>query len=99
MIAGVEIEIHDIREIPFYDEDLEAEGDPASVVAFKSFIQDADSVIFASTEYNWGISGVLKSAIDWASRDRSGGSLMGTTGDYHRGWRPGRNRPRANAVA
>lgn len=75
--AGVEIEIYDIRDIPFYDGDLEAEGEPAPVAALKSAIQDADSIIFATPEYNWGTSGVLKNAIDWASRDRSEGSLMG----------------------
>lgn len=74
---GVEIEIYDIRELPFYDGDLEAEGDPASVVALKAAIQGADSIIFATPEYNWGTSGVMKNAIDWASRDRSEGSLMG----------------------
>ncbi|MEE8465679.1 MAG: NADPH-dependent FMN reductase [Dehalococcoidia bacterium] len=74
---GVEIEIYDIREIPFYDGDLEADGDPASVAALKSAIHNADSIIFATPEYNWGTSGVLKNAIDWASRDRSEGSLMG----------------------
>ena len=73
----VDIEIYDIRDLPFYDGDLEAEGDPASVVAFKAAIQGADSIIFATPEYNWGTSGVLKNAIDWASRDRSDGSLMG----------------------
>ncbi len=75
--AGVELKIYDIREIPFYDGDVEAEGDPASVVALKSEIQSADAVIFATPEYNCGTSGVLKNAIDWASRDRSEGSLMG----------------------
>ncbi len=74
---GVEIKIYDIRELPFYDGDVEAEGDPAAVVALKSAIQNADAVIFATPEYNWGTSGVLKNAIDWASRDRSEGSLMG----------------------
>ncbi len=73
----VEFDIYDIRELPFYDGDLEAAGDPAPVVALKSAIQGADSVIFATPEYNWGTSGVLKNAIDWASRDRSDGSLMG----------------------
>ncbi len=74
---GVEIKIYDIREIPFYDGDVESDGDPAAVVALKSAIQNADAVIFATPEYNWGTSGVLKNAIDWASRDRSDGSLMG----------------------
>ena len=73
----VDFQIFDIREIPFYDGDLEAEGDPASVVALKSAIQNSEAVIFATPEYNWGTSGVLKNAIDWASRDRTEGSLMG----------------------
>ena len=75
--AGVEIEIYDIRDIPFYDGDVEAEGDPPSVVSLKSAIRNADSVILATPEYNCGTTGVLKNAIDWASRDRSEGSLMG----------------------
>ena len=62
---------------PFYDGDIEAGGDPASVAALKAAIKNSDSVIFATPEYNWGTSGVLKNAIDWASRDRSEGSLMG----------------------
>ena len=73
----VDFQIFDIRDIPFYDGDLEAEGDPASVVALKAVIQNSEAVIFATPEYNWGTSGVLKNAIDWTSRDRTEGSLMG----------------------
>ena len=74
---GMEITIFDIKDLPFYNGDIEAEGDPASVVALKSAVRNADAVIFATPEYNWGTSGVLKNAIDWASRDREEGSLMG----------------------
>ena len=74
---GMEINIFDIRDLPFYDGDVEAQGDPAPVVALKSAVRDADAVLFATPEYNWGTSGVLKNAIDWASRDRVEGSLMG----------------------
>ena len=74
---GMEITIFDIKDLPFYNGDVEAEGDPASVVALKSAVRNADAVIFATPEYNWGTSGVLKNAIDWASRDREEGSLMG----------------------
>ena len=73
----VEITLFDIRELPFYDGDVEAQGDPASVTALKSAIRDADGVLFATPEYNWGTSAALKNAIDWASRDREEGSLMG----------------------
>ena len=76
----MEVSIFDIRDLPFYDGDLEAGGDPDSVVALKSAIREADAVLFATPEYNWGTSGVLKNAIDWASRDRKEGSLMGKPG-------------------
>ena len=74
---GMEISIFDIKALPFYDGDIEAQGDPASVRSLKSAIRDADAVLFATPEYNWGTSGALKNAIDWASRDREKGSLMG----------------------
>ena len=77
---GMSISIFDIRDIPFYDGDLEADGDPDPVTALKSAVREADGVIFATPEYNWGTSGVLKNAIDWASRDREDGSLMGKPG-------------------
>jgi len=65
---GVEIEEFDIRELPFYDGDVEAAGDPVSVTAFKEAIRDADALLIATPEYNRGVPGVLKNAIDWASR-------------------------------
>ena len=71
---GMEITIFDIKDLPFYNGDIEAEGAPSSVVALKSAVRNADAVIFATPEYNWGTSGVLKNAIDWASRDREEGS-------------------------
>ena len=75
--AGMEISIFNIADLPFYNGDIEAEGDPAPVAALKVAIRDADGVIFATPEYNWGTSGALKNAVDWASRDRDQGSLMG----------------------
>ena len=73
----MEVTIFDIRDLPFYDGDLEAEGEPGSVAALKDAIRGADGVVFATPEYNWGTSGALKNAVDWASRDRAEGSLMG----------------------
>ena len=77
---GMEITIFDIKGLPFYDGDLEAQGDPEPVRSLKSAIRDADAVVFATPEYNWGTSAALKNAIDWASRDREEGSLMGKPG-------------------
>ena len=75
--AGMELTIFDINDLPFYNGDVEAQGDPAAVVALKSAIRDAHGVVFATPEYNWGTSGALKNAIKWASRDREERSLMG----------------------
>ena len=47
------------------------------MAALKRAIRDADGILLATPEYNWGTSGALKNAIDWASRDREEGSLMG----------------------
>ena len=73
----MEISIFDIKDLTFYDGDVEAQGDPSSVIALKTAIRDTDAVLFATPEYNWGTSAALKNAIDWASRDREAGSLMG----------------------
>ena len=62
------IEVIQIGELPFYNADVEAEGDPPSVVAFKSAVSSADGVLIATPEYNDGIPAVLANAIDWGSR-------------------------------
>lgn len=69
--AGMTIEIASIRDLPFYDGDVEAAGMPASVAAFREQIRAADALLIASPEYNASVSGVLKNAIDWASRPPS----------------------------
>lgn len=62
------IEIFDLAEIPLYNGDVEAEGLPQTVAAFKEAIRSADALLIATPEYNHGVSGVTKNAIDWASR-------------------------------
>jgi len=74
---GVEIVEFDLRELPFYDGDVEAAGDPESVTAFKDAIRSADALLIATPEYNHGIPGVLKNAIDWASRPALASPLAG----------------------
>lgn len=74
---GMEIDIHDLDGIPLYNADVEAEGDPAPVVALKEAITRADGLIIACPEYNHGVPGVLKNAIDWASRPARGSPLNG----------------------
>jgi len=58
-----------LGEIPPFNEDEELTPPPA-VVAFKAAIAEADAVLIATPEYNSSIPGVLKNALDWASRPR-----------------------------
>ena len=67
------ITIRDLAPIPLYNADVEAQGDPQPVADLKSAVREADALLIAVPEYNYGVSGVLKNAIDWLSRppDRS----------------------------
>jgi chromate reductase len=65
---GMAIEITSLAAIPFYNADVEAEGDPPAVQSLKEQIAAADGLLFATPEYNHLLPGVLKNAIDWASR-------------------------------
>ncbi|XP_008231680.1 PREDICTED: NADPH:quinone oxidoreductase-like [Prunus mume] len=68
-IPGVEIEHVEIAELPLLNTDLEGEGSfPPVVEAFRQKILEADSILFASPEYNYSVSAPLKNALDWASR-------------------------------
>ena len=69
--GGISVEIFDLGDIPLYNQEIEDDGDPASVVAFKDAIAGADALLVATPEYNHGIPGVLKNALDWASRPRA----------------------------
>ena len=66
--AGMDITIADISTIPLYNEDVRAQGFPAPVETLRQQIKAADALLFACPEYNYSMSGVLKNAIDWASR-------------------------------
>jgi chromate reductase, NAD(P)H dehydrogenase (quinone) len=74
---GVELEEFDVRSLPFYDGDVEAAGEPEPVVALKDAVRGADALLIATPEYNRGIPGVLKNAIDWASRPPLASPLAG----------------------
>lgn len=64
-------EIIELNDIPLFNEDDEKDGFPPAVVAFRSAIQNADALLIASPEYNSSITGVLKNALDWASRSEN----------------------------
>lgn len=65
------IDVADLREIPLYDEDVRTAGLPSAVQSFRAAIAAADAILFVTPEYNYSVSGVLKNAIDWASRPPS----------------------------
>ena len=68
---GMELEVFDLAPIPLYNGDVEAKGFPEPVQAFRERIAAADALLIACPEYNYSMPGVLKNAIDWASRPPS----------------------------
>lgn len=64
----VEVQFFDIGQLPFFNEDVEALGDPEPVRQFKEAIATSHAVLIATPEYNGMVPGVLANAIDWASR-------------------------------
>lgn len=74
--AGAEVDVVDLKELalPVYDGDIEAAGMPPSAVALKERIARAAGLYISTPEYNWGVPGALKNAIDWASR--GGGNVF-----------------------
>jgi chromate reductase len=75
---GMAIETFDLAPIPLYNADLDDDASrPAVVEGFKRRIREADALLIATPEYNYLTSGVLKNAIDWASRPSRGSPLDG----------------------
>lgn len=65
--AGARLEIFELEGIPPFNQDDERQP-PARVTELKAKVRAADGILFATPEYNYSIPGVLKNAIDWASR-------------------------------
>jgi chromate reductase len=65
---GMMIETADIGSFPLYNEDVRALGFPPPVEKLRAQIAASDALLFVTPEYNYSIPGVLKNAIDWASR-------------------------------
>ena len=75
--AGVELTLLPLDDLPLYNSDLEVPEPPAPVAEFKTAVHAADGLVLCSPEYNAGTSGVLKNALDWASRPGNSSSLKG----------------------
>jgi chromate reductase len=84
--AGMTIDSFDIAPIPLYNEDVRQQGFPTPVEDLRARIKSADGLLLVTPEYNYSIPGVLKNAIDWASRppdqpfDNKPIGLMGASG-------------------
>jgi chromate reductase len=73
---GVELELYDaIHLLPAYDQDIEDSGAPGPVQDLRARIGVAGALLIATPEYNGSLPGLLKNAIDWASRPRGDASL------------------------
>jgi chromate reductase len=68
LIYNKRLRFFDIDQVPFFNEDVEAAGDPEPVRRFKDAIATSNAVLIATPEYNGAVPGVLTNAIDWASR-------------------------------
>jgi chromate reductase, NAD(P)H dehydrogenase (quinone) len=66
----LEIQIFGLHDLPFFNQDVEAQGDPLPVAVWKAAVRAADGLLIACPEYNGGLTAVLKNAIDWASRGK-----------------------------
>ena len=65
---GAAFQFTDGRELPLYDQDLDGEEKPPAVVELLERVGGSDALLFITPEFNYGIPGPLKNAIDWASR-------------------------------
>ena len=73
-VAGrADLRIYPLDEIPLYNGDLDGETRPDAVNRIKEAVAQADGLIMASPEYNYGLSGVLKNTIDWLSQSVADG--------------------------
>ena len=71
------IDIHEIADIPLYNQDVEDQNAPAAVTTLREAVRSADALLIATPEYNHGVPGVLKNTIDWLSRPPRGSALNG----------------------
>src|SRR5690606_2527479 len=75
--SGMTIETFDLNEVPLYNGDVEAAGDPPGVAGLREAVRAADAGLFVTPEYNHGVPGVMMNAVDWASRPARDAVLNG----------------------
>jgi chromate reductase len=84
--ADTKLEIVEYADVPLFNHDVEVEGFPAAVQLLREALGQADAILFSTPEYNNSVTGVMKNAIDWASRgpdsplDGKPAAMMGAGG-------------------
>ncbi len=73
----VDVAVAELHDIPLYHEDIYRDSPPMAVETLKALVTAADAVVFNTPEYNGGVAGVVKNAIDWLSRPAFAGVLVG----------------------
>jgi chromate reductase len=75
---GLQLRVFDrVGNLPLFDQDVEADGDPEPVAALKRAILESAALLIASPEYSRSVTGVLKNALDWAARPPRNPTLSG----------------------
>lgn len=75
--AALALDVITLEDTPLFNEDVEAVGWPPEIQALRERVEPAEGVIFATPEYNYGVTGALKNAIDWLSRPTGKGPIVG----------------------
>lgn len=72
----VDLRLHPLGDVPLYNQDLDTDVPPAGVAALRYAIARADGLVIVTPEFNYGLPGVLKNALDWASRPYGTSALI-----------------------
>ena len=75
--SAAQVTVFPIGELPMYSEDLERDGRPPAAEALAGALESSDALVISTPEYNYGVPGVLKNALDWASRPAYQSPLAG----------------------
>lgn len=75
--ADMHLHVHPLHEVGPYNEDWDGDNAPLAVRQLRRAVFEADGLVLGSPEYNHGMSGVLKNALDWLSRPHGQSVLMG----------------------
>src|SRR5271166_2479315 len=77
VFSEASLELFPLNDVPLYDQDSDTETPPPAVTRLRAAVASADGIIIASPEYNAGMSGVMKNALDWISRPYGRSKLTG----------------------